>query len=264
MRRVDLAAGGARVVHLVTAEECAAACPSCGVFSTSVKQNVTTSPKDLPYGETRLDLVSRWRCREEHCPRQTFTEQIDEVPAGMRTTGRLRRAAADAVANARCVAELAGALRVSWPTVQRAVDVRARAVLGEPSPTPVVGIDETRFGRPRWIRQVLPETGQVGWRRSDPWETGFVDLAGGQGLLGQVSGRTSRCVIDWLEARGDAFKAAVQVWGALNIPDSGPNKVHHGMEGTSAGASKEVFVRVSRGSGQGSDRDVPSDRSGCP
>jgi hypothetical protein len=41
-----------RVVHVATAEEAAAACPSCGVFSTSRKSRVTTSPRDIPYGNT--------------------------------------------------------------------------------------------------------------------------------------------------------------------------------------------------------------------
>jgi transposase len=49
-------------------------------------------------------------------------------------------------------------------------------------------------GRPRWIAG--PDGG---WVRSDLWETGFVDLAGGQGLLGQVDGRTTAAVRGWLE-----------------------------------------------------------------
>jgi hypothetical protein len=53
----------------------------------------------------------------------------------------------------------------------------------------VLGLDETRFGRPRWVRGPGD-----GWSRSDPWETEFVDLAGGQGLLGQVDGRTTAAV----------------------------------------------------------------------
>src|SRR5512144_2527506 len=36
------------------------------------------------------------------------------------------------------------------------------------------------------------------------------DLAGGGGLLGQVPGRTSRCVVDWLEARSEACRAGVR------------------------------------------------------
>lgn len=60
---------------------------------------------------------------------------------------------------------------------------RAEVELGEPAPTPVLGIAETRFGRPRWTR----DAGTGEWVRSDPWQTGFVDPAGGQGILGQVA-----------------------------------------------------------------------------
>jgi len=42
----------------VTDDPTAAACPSCGVVSTSVKGRVVTSPKDIPYGEGRI--VVRW------------------------------------------------------------------------------------------------------------------------------------------------------------------------------------------------------------
>ena len=87
----------------------------------------------------------RWRCREAECPRATFTEQLPVVPVGARMTGRLRAALADAVVANRCVDEVARAHRVSWPTVSRAVEARASDVLGEPVPTPVLGIDETRF-----------------------------------------------------------------------------------------------------------------------
>lgn len=46
--------------------------------------------------------------------------------------------------------------------------------------------------------------------RTDAWDTGFVDLAGSQGLLGQVQGRTSVCVVDWLEQRSPQFREAVR------------------------------------------------------
>lgn len=210
VERVELLGDDTRRVHVGTADETAAACPTCGVFSTSVKGYVTTRPKDLPYGEAPVQLrwhKRRWRCREPHCFRSSFTESISEVPPGGRTTGRLRRALADAVEANRCVDEVAGWYEVSWPTVQRAVDARAAQRLGEPAPTPVLGIDETRFGRPRWLRD--ERTGR--WRLSDPWETGFVDLATGQGLLGQVPGRTSACVLDWLAARPPEFRAAIRV-----------------------------------------------------
>jgi transposase len=121
VQRVERDESGGRVVHVSTGSDTAAAgCPGCGVVSTSVKQNVTTAPRDLPYGERGISVVwhkTRWRCVESTCARGSFTEAIGEVPAGMRTTGRLRRAMAVAVGDAcRSVAEVAGAFAVSWPT----------------------------------------------------------------------------------------------------------------------------------------------------
>ncbi len=135
------------------------------------------------------------------------TEAIGEVPAGRRTTGRLRRAIAAAVGDAcRSVADAAGSWGVSWPTAHAAVTEAAEAAAGEPEPIVVLGIDETRRGRPRWTFSV--EAGR--WVRTDAWDTGFVDLAGDQGLLGQAEGRTSACVISWLLARTPEFREAIR------------------------------------------------------
>lgn len=209
VRHVQLADGSTRVVHVSTVAPTAAACPSCGVVSTSAKEHVTTRPKDLPYGQDPVELVwhkRRWRCREPLCSRSSFTESIAEVPPRARITRRLCRAVAAAVEDGRCVDEVARSHRVSWPTVQRAVDAHAALALGEPNPVALLGIDETRFGSPRWVRQR-----GGGWARTDPWETGFVDLSGAHGLLGQVDGRTSGAVVAWLNARGQDWKDAVQV-----------------------------------------------------
>jgi transposase len=203
----------ARVVHVVTDDPSAACCPGCGAASSSPKAWVTTRPKDLPYGPDPVELVwrkRRWRCRNQDCRRKTFTESIEQVPARMRTTTRLRAAIGDAVEAGRAVDEVAAAHRVSWPTAQRAVEVYAARELGEPEPTPLLGIDETRFGRPRWLR------GPDGrWVRLEPWETGFVDLrcpqAGGQGLLGQVDGRSSAAVSRWLAERSQDFRDGVEI-----------------------------------------------------
>ena len=48
------------------------------------------------------------------------------------------------------MAEVAAGHGVSWPTAHRAFVAHAEALLGEPQPTPVLGIDETRRGKPRW------------------------------------------------------------------------------------------------------------------
>jgi len=78
--RVDLDDDdGGRVVHVVTADPHAVACPACGMVSTSVKQRTQHAPKDLPYGPAAVKLVwhkRRWRCRTVDCPRQTFAETV--------------------------------------------------------------------------------------------------------------------------------------------------------------------------------------------
>lgn len=211
---VEVDEDGARVVTVVTAQDDGepggAGCPSCGVLSGSVKEYVTTAPKDLPYGTSPIRVrwrKRRWRCAEPTCARQSFTESIEQLPPGARTTGRLRQAMALAVGDAcRSVAEVAGAFAVSWPTVHRAFVAEAERLLGEPEPTPVLGIDETRRGRPRWrLDASVP-----GWRRIDPYDTGFVDLHGRQGLLGQAEGRTTATVVDWLSARTPEFREQVR------------------------------------------------------
>ena len=215
--RVESRADGSRVVHVRTDDQSAGACPECGVLSSSVKQRPTTVPRDLPFGETGLAIVwhkVRWRCLERACPRGSFTDTISEVPAGMRTTGRLRRAIGAAVGDAcRSVSEAGAAHGVSWPTAQRAVRAAAALVLVEPAPTAVLGIDETRRGKARWIFQIDEQAADATtgrWVRRDPFDTGFVDLAGTQGLLGQVEGRTSASVVGWLEGRSDTFRESVR------------------------------------------------------
>jgi len=194
---------------VVTDDETAAACPGCGVFSTSVRQRRTTRPRDLPYGESAL--MVRWHkvqyaCMENPCPRKAFTEQIPEVPAGARLTGRLRRHVGVRVAHGLPVSTACGGL-MSWPIGHAAWVGHAEAALPDPAPVTVLGIDETRRGRPVWVQN--PDTGK--WRLSERFETNFVDLAGNHGLLGQTAGRTSAAVAGWLDERGQEWKDAVRV-----------------------------------------------------
>jgi transposase len=210
VERVERRADGTRVVDVVTDEPTAAACPSCGVVSRSVKERVVTSPKDIPYGESRIVVrwnKVRWRCREDYCQRKSFTEAITQVPARARSTLRLRAQMATGIGDAaRSVAEVAQAHSVSWPTAHRAFVTHAKTVLTEPTPTAVLGIDETRRGKPRWERSA--ETGR--WVRVDPWDTGFVDLAGDQGLLGQREGRSGATVVAWLNERTPQFREHIK------------------------------------------------------
>jgi transposase len=214
VERVVCIGPGVKIVQLVTDDPDAARCPGCRAVSTSGKDWVLTRPRDLPCGGEFAAVQwrkRRWRCRTLDCPRQTFTEQVAQVPAGMRTTTRLRTALAVAVEDGRDQSEVAAAHRVSWPTVQRAVVAHGAVELVEPEPTAVLGMDETRFGRPRWRPDGHHDDGRIRWVRTDPWETGFVDVTGDQGLLGQVDGRTSAAVQAWLAERSPEFRAGVQV-----------------------------------------------------
>ncbi|HSK54285.1 MAG TPA: ISL3 family transposase [Jiangellales bacterium] len=165
----------------------------------------------MPYGATVLRLVwhkRRWRCVHAGCARSSFTETVPAVPAGARLTTRLRAELGTAVAEqGRCVAEVAGHYRVSWATVHAAFADRVDPVLARPLPlVAVLGIDETRRGRPRWARD--PATGR--WVLvCDRWHTGFVDAAGHGGLLGQVEGRSAAAVTAWLSAQPQHWRDAI-------------------------------------------------------
>lgn len=211
VRGVEVQPDRARVVHLVTADDTASACPSCGVFSTSGKGMVRTRPRDIPYGTAPLRLVwhkRRWRCTEPTCQRGSFTESLPAVPARSRLTRRLRAELGHAVAEQdRCVSGAARTYQVGWATVHNAfiahVDEQLAAPLG---PVAVLGIDETRRGRPRWTQD--PDTGR--WvLTADRWHTGFVDAAGTTGMLAQVQGRSAACATSWLLAQPQSWREGV-------------------------------------------------------
>lgn len=75
---------------------------------------------------------------------------------------------------------------MSWPIAHAAFVDAAEAQLADPEPVVVLGIDETRRGRPRWMKD--PEDGR--WVKLETFETNFVDLAdrADRGLRG-----ASRC-----------------------------------------------------------------------
>jgi transposase len=208
VREVERVADGSRVVHVLTDDPAAAACPQCGVLSSVVRQRRTTRPRDVPYGEAPLEV--RWHkvqyaCRESVCERVAFTEQIPEIPAGSRLTGRLRRHVAEAVDKGLAVSAAAAGL-MSWPIAHAAFVAHADRLLREPEPTAVLGIDETRRGCPKWVQQ---DDGR--WQLTERFETNFVDLAGTSGLLGQTAGRTSKAVVSWLEQRSPAWREQVRI-----------------------------------------------------
>ena len=210
--RVELYPDGFPVVHLSTGDERARCCPQCGIRAARVKGWVLTRPRDLPVAgrTTRLRWRKRrWHCDEAGCPRKSFTEQVPQVPARARITVRLRQAAGAAVADGnRTIVQAARDLGVSWPVVAAAFTAHAGTVLpAEPEPVTVLGIDEVRRGKPCWS---FDEATQSWTTTVDRWHVGFVDLVGGQGLLAQVEGRTSKAVTDWLTQRPVAWREQIE------------------------------------------------------
>ncbi|MGW7244480.1 helix-turn-helix domain-containing protein [Streptomyces sp. NPDC054804] len=125
-----------------------------------------------------------------------LTEQIPQIPAGAPLTGRLRSAAGRRIRDTgSTVIQAARDLHLSWPTVMDAFKA-ARQFVEAPLPeVEVLGIDETRRGRPRWEQD--PDSSK--WQLTrDRWHTGFLDALGAGGLLGQVEGRTVADALAWL------------------------------------------------------------------
>jgi transposase len=184
-------------------------CPGCGALAARVHSRRRQRLRDLPVaGPVELVWVKRrWFCDEGRCPRGTFSEVTEQVPAFARSTARLCQAlVAAVVVSGRAASEVARAHRVSWWLVQAMLSAAAD-LIGDPDDVLVrrLGVDEHRYRAVRFLRD---ETG--GWRRSEPWMTTLVDADTGR-VLGVVDGRDSAGVGAWLEARSQSWRDAVQV-----------------------------------------------------
>ncbi len=202
-------ADGTVTVWAVTDHPGAAACPECGTMSGAVHEYLLTRPRDLRRG---LDEVSvcwlkrRWKCQVPACERKTFTESLPAVPPRCRLTARLRQLAGAEVAERGCtVAEAARWQCMSWPVAHQAFAGQAARPMGLVAH---LGIDEHRRGRPRW--RIDADTGEY-VLLADRWHTCFSGLAGDQGLLGQVEGRTADDAAYWLAKATSAWRDGVEV-----------------------------------------------------
>jgi transposase len=210
---VDPERDGSVTVYVQPADAQAARCQDCSALAVRPKEWVSSRLRDLPCGDRQVRVVSvrrRWFCPTAGCPRGTFTEPLPGLPSGKRLTERLRDGLAAAVAGqGRTVAEVADTHAVSWHTVHEAFTAAVDPGLNsEPAPVAYLGIDEVRRGAPRFERD--PDTGQTR-QVTDRWHTGFTDLAGRQGLLGQVEGRSRQDAVDWPRQRTPHWRAAVQI-----------------------------------------------------
>ena len=107
----------------------------------------------------------------------------------------------------------------------------------------MLGIDETRRGKPTWTKD--PVTGR--WRIAhDRWHTGIVDAVGTAGLLAHVEGRTSTAVIGWLDAQPQPWRDPV-THVTIDLSASYPKAVPLGLPDAVIVADRFHLVRLGNG-----------------
>ena len=176
-------------------------CPSCGVMSSRVQSRPVQQVKDVTCGGEPVVVRVRKRryiCAEELCPRGTFTEVTEELPARARLTTRLAAAVTGALrTEPRAVSGVAGEHGLSWTTVMR-LATQTLDVDGHADTRLVrrLGIDEHRFRRVRYVRDA--DTGAT--ERVEPCSVVFTDPGTGA-ILDVVDGPRAATVKQWLRAR---------------------------------------------------------------
>lgn len=164
-----------------------ATCPLCGMVSSFVHSYYTRTLQDLPISETVMCLkvkVRRFRCRNEHCRRRTFTETLTPLTERYaRRTMRLNAALwhIGQVAGGQGGAYLAGRLHMPTTryTVLRLLRRQALPSYAEPR---IVGVDD-------WAK-----------RRGQSYGTIVVDLERHQ-VLDLLPERTPDVLAQWLAQR---------------------------------------------------------------
>lgn len=204
---VDDPGGGRRV--LVEPVEVVGHCPDCGFDSARVHSRPVSTVADVPIGgplEVRIRKRRFW-CDNHTCARMTFTQTTDQLGLRARLTTRLADRVLSALATEpRSVLAVAAEVGISWPTVMRLVAATVTAV-HDPDAVAVrrLGIDEHRFRSVRFVK--LPDGPTV---KIDPWSIVFTDLDTGV-VLDVVDGRRGSAVRWWLRARGEQWRAGVQI-----------------------------------------------------
>jgi transposase len=129
MHVLEVAGGGCgRLLLTVETDQTVAGCPSCGVVAVGHGRRVHRV-HDAPCFAASTVLVWRkriWRCSEQACPIQTFSEIHPLVPPRAKLTTRAITWATDALAHDdTTVSALARHLEVDWHTLWDAVELEA-------------------------------------------------------------------------------------------------------------------------------------------
>ncbi len=186
-----------------------AGCPACGVVAVGHGRR-RIRLHDIPcFGRpVRLLWAKRlWRCPDEHCPTQVFSEQ--HALAGKRAilTRRAIRWATDALQRYdTSVSALAHQLGVSWRSLWKGIEAEARLRINRPAR--LTGIDALGVDEHVWTHTGFPGSGVV---------TGIIDhTRDAHGtvharLLDLVPGRSGKAYADWLKEQGPGFTSGIKV-----------------------------------------------------
>lgn len=150
----------------------------------------------------------RYACTEVECPRRTFTEVTDQLPARARLTTRLAERVVTALrAEPRAVSAVAGEHDLSWPTVMGLLAGTVDLIPGRQGRRLVrrLGVDEHRFRRVRYVR----DAGTGAMKRIEPWSVMLTDLDTGA-ILDVVDGPRGRTVKQWLLAQPRGWRRRIE------------------------------------------------------
>jgi transposase len=198
-------------------------CPSCGVLA-HAHGRVLVRLVDAPWAGRPVTVLwrkRRWVCPEPACERRSFLEQDEQVarPRSLLTVRACRWAIGQLRREHASVAGLARQLGTTWRTVWRSVKPILEAAAADEARFDGVltlGVDEHVWHH---VSTRPPEAGGRGPKEL----TGMVDLTRQPDpkdpsktvvrarLLDLVVGRTGTAYATWLEQRGQAFRARVQV-----------------------------------------------------
>lgn len=214
---LEVAEQPGRVQVVVESAPAPMGCLTCGVLVASHgRRDVVLI--DVPCFGRPVRLVWRkrtWRCTEDECSGKAFTEQHADLarPRALLTTraawwavGQLRREHAS-------IAGIARQLGTTWRTVWRSIKPLLEAMAADEARF----ADITSLGVDEHIWHHVSTKPETEGGRGPKELTGMVDLTRDSHgrvrarLLDLVPGRSGKAYADWLTARGDAFRARVQV-----------------------------------------------------
>ena len=184
-------------------------CPDCGVVAIGHGRRVQILHDAPCFGRpVRVRWFKRiWRCGEELCPRQTWTEQHPFAEPRAKLTARAIDWAVDALRHDdTTVAALARRLGVAWDTCWNGIAAAAKKLTTRPgrlTGIKTIGVDE-HIWRPSKVAAV------------DKAVTVMVDLTRDEHgclharLLDAVQGRSGKAYADWLTDAGVEVKMTVE------------------------------------------------------